>query len=120
MDVGDGAAGKSAPAAKAAKTAGKELPAEGEKVIDLGGMDELAGLDEEEKKAAEAIKKMRASTEDAWEKKGASSSMPVEFFSKSLQSAQSDSRALVRWVQFEKQSPSPARAPSGGIYPFHA
>ena len=65
MDVGDGAAGK-APAAKAAKTAGKkELPAEGEKVIDLGGMDELAGLDEEEKKAAEAIKKMRASKEVA-------------------------------------------------------
>lgn len=66
MDVGDGAAGKAAPVAKAAKTAGKkELPAEGEKVIDLGGMDELAGLDEEEKKAAEAIKKMRASKEVA-------------------------------------------------------
>jgi len=65
MDVGNGAAGKSAPAAKAAKTAGKELPAEGEKVIDLGGTDELAGLDEEEKKAAEAIKKMRAFKEDA-------------------------------------------------------
>ena len=68
MDVGDGAAGKAAPAAKAAKTAGKkELPAEGEKVIDLGNESwskQLEGMDDEEKKAAEQIKKMLQKTEE--------------------------------------------------------
>jgi hypothetical protein len=53
---------------KAAKKVGKkELPAEGEKVIDLGNESwskQLEGMDDEEKKAAEAIKKMLSKKTD--------------------------------------------------------
>ena len=53
---------------KAAKKVGKkELPAEGEKVINLGNESwskQLEGMDDEEKKAAEQIKKMNQKTEE--------------------------------------------------------